>query len=243
MNLLNGLAAWFADPEHWQGADGVPTRLLQHLGYSAAAIIVAIAIALPVGLYIGHTGRGGQVAINIANLGRAIPSLAIIILVFFVAGISVITVVVALGALALPPIVTNTYVGIRSVDREVREAAEGMGMKGPEVLRRVELPIALPIIMAGIRTSAVQVVATATLAAFIGLGGLGRYIIDGLTQRNTPEVLTGALLVALLSIATEYGLAGVQRALVSPGITAAAPGDAALQEPSQAPRAAAEGSF
>lgn len=236
MNVLSGLIAWFSDAANWRGVDGVPWRVLQHLGYSSAAIAIAVAVALPIGLYIGHTGRGGQVAINVANLGRAIPSLAIIILAFFVAGISVVTVLVALAALALPPIVTNTYVGIRSVDPEVRESAEGMGMTGAEVLRQVEVPVALQIVMAGIRTSAVQVVATATLAAFIGLGGLGRYIIDGLTQRNTPEVVAGALLVALLSILTEYGLAALQRALVSPGIAATATTRPALEEPAQAGR-------
>jgi osmoprotectant transport system permease protein len=236
MNVLGGLIAWFSDAANWRGVDGVPWRVLQHLGYSSAAIAIAVAVALPIGLYIGHTGRGGQVAINVANLGRAIPSLAIIILAFFVAGISVVTVLVALAALALPPIVTNTYVGIRSVDPEVRESAEGMGMTGAEVLRQVEVPVALQIVMAGIRTSAVQVVATATLAAFIGLGGLGRYIIDGLTQRNTPEVVAGALLVALLSILTEYGLAALQRALVSPGIAATATTHPALEEPAQAGR-------
>jgi osmoprotectant transport system permease protein len=218
MSVLRGVLEWFADPANWQGADGVPVRSLQHIWYSFAATVGAIAIALPVGLALGHTGRGGQLAINISNLGRAIPSFGIIILVVIVAGLGFTPVFITLVALALPPIVTNSYVGIRAVDPEIREAAEGMGMTGWQVLRRVELPVALPLVMAGIRTSAVQVVATATLAAFIGLGGLGRYIFDGFSQRNTPEVVAGALLVAALSLLTEFALEALQRAVVSQGV-------------------------
>lgn len=218
MNILDGLIQWFADPAQWQGPDGVPTRVFEHIWYSVIATVGATAVALPIGLFIGHTGRGGQVAINISNLGRAIPSFGIIVLVFIVAGIGFTPVLITLVALAIPPIVTNTYVGIRAVDPEVREAAEGMGMTGWQVLTRVEVPVALPLIMAGVRTSAVQVVATATLAAVISLGGLGRYIIDGIPQQNTPEVVAGALLVALLSIGTEYLLSAVQRKVVPAGI-------------------------
>jgi osmoprotectant transport system permease protein len=218
MTVLRGVLEWFADPVHWQGADGIPTRLFEHLWYSLVATLGAIAIALPIGLVLGHTGRGGQLAINISNLGRAIPSFGIIILAFIVAGIGFLPVLVTLVALALPPIVTNTYVGMRAVDPEIREAAEGMGMTGWQVLRRVEMPMAQPLIMAGIRTSAVQVIATATLAAVISLGGFGRYIIDGLAQRNTPEVVAGAILVSALSLLAEYGLGALQRATVSKGL-------------------------
>jgi osmoprotectant transport system permease protein len=222
VNVARGVLEWFADPANWQGVDGVPNRVLQHVWYSLIATVLAVAIALPIGLALGHTGRGGQIAINISNLGRAIPSFGIIILVFILAGIGFTPVLVTLVALALPPIVTNSYVGVRAVDPEVRDAAEGMGMTGWEVLRRVELPVALPLVMAGIRTSAVQVVATATLAAVISLGGLGRYIIDGLSQRNTPEVVAGAVLVAALSLLTEFALSALQRAVVSPGIAGTA---------------------
>ncbi len=223
MNILSGLVEWFTDPANWQGSDGVPARTFEHLWYSLVATLGAIAIALPIGLTLGHTGRGGQIAINISNLGRAIPSFGILVLVFVLAGIGFIPVLITLVALAIPPIITNSYVGIRAVDPEVREAAEGMGMTGWQVLARVELPVALPLIMAGIRTSAVQVVATATLAAVISLGGLGRYIVDGIRQQSTPEVVAGALLVAALSILTEYALAAVQRAVVPPGIAETAP--------------------
>ena len=175
--VVADVIAWLTDPVHWSGPDGIPVRTLQHIWYSLVATTVAAAIALPVGVYVGHTGRGAIVAVNLTNLGRAIPSLGIIILTFIVFGFGVLPILVTLFALAIPPIVTNSYIGVRSVDPDVRQAAEGMGMRGRQVLWRVELPIAMPLIMAGIRTSAVQVVATATLAAFVGLGGLGRYVI------------------------------------------------------------------
>jgi osmoprotectant transport system permease protein len=218
MNVLNGVLTWLTDPVHWSGPDGIPVRTLQHLYYSLLATAIAAAIALPIGVFIGHTGRGALVAVNLTNLGRAIPSLGIIILMFTLVGFGITPVLVALTALAVPPIVTNSYIGVRSVDRDVREAAEGMGMRGRQVLWRIELPVAMPLIMAGIRTSAVQVVATATLAAFVGLGGLGRYLIDGLSQRDLPQVVSGAILVAVLSLLTELVLGRVQTLVVSPGL-------------------------
>ena len=218
MNVVNQVLNWLTDPAQWSGPDGIPVRTLQHLWYSLLATSVAAAIALPIGVFIGHTGRGAVVAVNLTNLGRAIPTLGIIILVFFLAGFGIIPVLVSLVAVAIPPIVTNSYIGVRSVDRDVREAAEGMGMRGRQVLWQVELPVAMPLIMAGIRTSAVQVVATATLAAYVGLGGLGRYLIDGLSQRDLAQVVGGAILVAVLSLATELVLGRVQTMVVSEGL-------------------------
>jgi osmoprotectant transport system permease protein len=218
MDVVADVLAWLTDPAQWSGPDGIPTRTLQHIWYSLLATAIATAVALPIGVFIGHTGRGALVAVNLTNLGRAIPSLGIIILAFFVAGIGFIPVLVTLTVLAIPPIVTNSYTGVRSVDRDVREAAEGMGMRGRQVLWRVELPVAMPLIMAGIRTSAVQVVATATLAAFVGLGGLGRYVIDGFSQRDLAEVVGGAILVAVLSLLTELALGRVQTLVVSQGL-------------------------
>src|SRR5688572_14160326 len=218
MDVVSDVIGWLTDPAQWSGPDGIPVRTLQHLWYSLLATVIAAAIALPIGIFIGHTGRGALVAVNLTNLGRAIPSLGIIILMFTLVGFGIVPVLVALVALAIPPIVTNSYIGIRSVDRDVREAAEGMGMRGRQVLWQVELPVAMPLIMAGIRTSAVQVVATATLAAFVGLGGLGRYLIDGLSQRDLPQVVGGAILVAVLSLATELVLGRVQTLVVSKGL-------------------------
>jgi osmoprotectant transport system permease protein len=219
VNVLNEVIAWLTDPAQWSGPDGIPVRTLQHLWYSLLATAIAAAIALPIGIFVGHTNRGALVAVNLTNLGRAIPSLGIIILIFTLVGFGLVPVLVALVALAIPPIVTNSYIGIRSVDPDVREAAEGMGMRGRQVLWRVELPVATPLIMAGVRTSTVQVVATATLAAFVGLGGLGRYLIDGLSQRDLAQVVGGAILVAVLSLATELVLGRVQTMVVSKGLT------------------------
>ena len=218
MNVVNEVIAWLTDPAQWSGPEGIPVRTLQHLGYSLLATAIAAAIALPIGVLIGHTGRGAVFAVNLTNLGRAIPTLGIIILVFILAGFGIVPVLVALTALAVHPIVTNSYVGVRSVDPEVREAAEGMGMRGRQVLWKVELPVAMPLIMAGIRTSTVQVVATATLAAYVGLGGLGRYLIDGFSQRDLPEVVGGAILVAVLALLIELALGRLQTLVVSRGL-------------------------
>jgi osmoprotectant transport system permease protein len=218
VSVVNEVIAWLTDPAQWSGPDGIPVRTLQHLYYSVVATAIAAAIALPIGIWIGHTGRGALVAVNLTNLGRAIPTLGVIILVFQLAGFGVIPVLVSLTAIAVPPIVTNSYIGVRSVERDVRDAAEGMGMRGRQVLWQVELPVATPLIMAGIRTSAVQVVATATLAAYVGLGGLGRYLIDGLSQRNLAQVVGGAILVAVLSLLTELVLGRVQSLVVPRGL-------------------------
>jgi osmoprotectant transport system permease protein len=218
LNVVNEVIAWLTDPAQWSGPEGIPVRTLQHLGYSLLATAIAAAIALPIGVLIGHTGRGAVFAVNLTNLGRAIPTLGIIILVFILAGFGIVPVLVALTALAVPPIVTNSYAGVRSVDPEVREAAEGMGMRGRQVLWKVELPVAMPLIMAGIRTSTVQVVATATLAAYVGLGGLGRYLIDGFSQRDLPEVVGGAILVAVLALLIELALGRLQTLVVSRGL-------------------------
>ncbi len=218
MNVIADVVSWLTDPAQWSGPDGIPVRTLQHLWYSLLATAIAAAVALPIGVFIGHTGKGALFAVNLTNLGRAIPSLGIIILMFTLVGFGLVPVLVALIALAVPPIVTNSYIGIRSVDRDVREAAEGMGMRGRQVLWQVELPVATPLIMAGVRTSTVQVVATATLAAFVGLGGLGRYLIDGLSQRDLPQVVGGAILVAVLSLLTELALGRVQALVVPRGL-------------------------
>ena len=218
MSVVSDVVGWLTDPAQWSGPDGIPVRTLQHIWYSLLATALAAAIALPIGVFIGHTGRGALFAVNLTNLGRAIPTLGIIILVFLLAGYGFIPVLVSLTALAIPPIVTNSYTGIRSVDPDVRESAQGMGMRGRQVLWRVELPVAMPLIMAGIRTSAVQVVATATLAAYIGLGGLGRYVIDGFSQRDLAEIVGGAILVAALSLLTELVLGRVQTLVVSKGL-------------------------
>ena len=215
---------WFTTAEHWRGDFGVPHRLTEHVVMSAASVVTAALLALPVGIWLGHRGRGGALAINLANVGRAVPSLAILALTQQAIGLSgwpgfgARPAFVALVALAVPPLVTNAYVGMRGVDRDVVEAARGMGMTGWELVRRVEVPIALPLIMAGLRTATVNVVATASLAALTAWGGLGRFIIDGFGQRDNVQIVAGALLAGLLALVTELGLAGVQRIVVSKGL-------------------------
>lgn len=216
--LISQLIHWFTASAQWHGNDGIPHRTGQHVWYVLVSTVIGAVIALPVGIGLGHSGRGGLLAINISNIGRAIPSFGLIILVFLLIGYGFLPVLVALVALAIPPMVTNSYVGMRAVDPAVRQAATAMGMTDWQQLWRVELPIALPLVMAGVRTSAVQVMSTATLAAYVGLGGLGRYLIDGLAQQDLIQVVGGAILVAILAIVTELVLGWSQKHMVSKGL-------------------------
>ena len=218
MTLLYNTLRWLTDPAHWQGPDGIPIRLMQHIQLSAEAVAIGALIALPIGIGLGHFGRFGNLAINISNAGRAVPSFAILVIAFQAFGLGDAPIILALTALAIPPMVTNSYVALREVDADIKEAARGMGYRELAQLVRVELPLAVPLIMAGIRTSAVQVVATATLAAIVAGGGLGRYIVDGFATQIYTKVFAGALLVALLALATELSLAALQRALTPRGL-------------------------
>jgi osmoprotectant transport system permease protein len=226
MNALTEMVRWFGDSVNWVGTAGVPTRLVEHIELSAAAVAIAATLALPLGLYIGHTGRGEFVAVSAANLGRAIPSFGILAFVFpftlrYLPGFGFWPTLIAMFLLAIPPILTNTYVGIKNVDRDTVEAARGMGMSEGQILARIELPLAAPLVVAGLRTAAVQVIATATLGAFVAWGGLGRFIVDGFAQQDHGMILAGAVLVAALAIVAEISLALVERA-VTPRRTSAA---------------------
>jgi osmoprotectant transport system permease protein len=223
IEFLGEVAAWFADPATWSGRDGIPVRLWEHLWISGVSLAAAVAIGLPLGLAIGHTGRGARAVVAIANIGRAVPSLglmglAFILLLPFGLGVGPLPTIIALTALGIPPIVVNAYVGLREVDRELVEAARGMGMRAGEILGRVEIPIALPVILAGVRTSAVQIVATATLAAAIGGGTLGQIIYIGFNVGDQVRIFGAALVVAALSIGTEIAFGALQRAATSPGL-------------------------
>ena len=225
MTLLADTVRWFTDPAHWQGSDAISTRILEHLELSALAVLIGCAIALPIGLYLGHTGRFGFVAVNVANVGRALPSLALLALALPIAfalglGLGFWPTLIAMVPLALPPVLTNAYVAVRNVDADVIEAARGMGMSERGILRRVELPLGLPLILSGVRTGAVNVVATATLGALVAWGGLGRYIVDGLALQEYDRLFAGALLVALLAIAVEVAFGTFERVATSPGIRA-----------------------
>ncbi len=225
MNLLVDTLRWFVDAAHYRGSDAVQLRLLEHVELSGLAVIVSAAVALPIGLYLGHTGRLGFVAVNIANLGRALPSLALLALALPVAfslglGLGFWPTLFSLIPLAIPPMLTNAYVGVRAVDPDVIESARGMGLSEAGILRRVEVPLALPLILAGMRTAAVNVVATATLGALVAGGGLGRYIVDGLGLQEYDRLFAGALLVAALAIVVEVAFGTFERRATSPGLHA-----------------------
>jgi osmoprotectant transport system permease protein len=218
MSILGDVFHWFVTPARWSGSDGIPVRLAEHLHLSFESVALGALIALPIGILLGHFGRLGNLAINISNVGRALPSFGILVLAFQAFGLGDLPIVVALTALAVPPMLTNSYVALREVDRDVRDAARGMGYRELAQLVRVELPLAVPLIMAGVRTSAVQVVATATLAALVAGGGFGRYIVDGLAQQDYTKLIGGAILVAVLALGTEGALWSLERLLVPRGI-------------------------
>jgi osmoprotectant transport system permease protein len=218
MEILDQVVAWFADPARWSGPDGIPVRLLEHLRYTGIAVGISLLIALPLGLALGHTGRGGFLAVGAANIGRALPSYALLLIFFPIFGFGDEAPILALVLLSIPPILTNTFVGMREVDRDLVEAGRGVGMTELQVLRGVELPAAMPVILAGIRTSAVQAVATATLAALVAGGGLGRYIVDGFALQDYGRLVGGAILVALLAVLTERAFALLERAAVPRGV-------------------------
>ena len=214
--MLSSLIDWFSAPAQWSSTTGIPARLLQHLGYTALAVLVGAVIAIPVGAVIGHTGRGRLVVVGAANGLRALPELGVLVLFVLLIGLGLTPVVLALTLLAIPPLLAGTYAGVSGVDRSAVDAARGMGMTERQILLRVEIPNALPLMVAGLRTAVLQVVATATIAAFVSLGGLGRYIVDGQAQRDFTQMAGGAILVALLAIVLEVTLQGLQRA-VTPG--------------------------
>jgi len=225
VEFLGKVVAWFTAPASWSGNDTIPLRLWEHVSLSAVSLALAALIALPLGLYIGHTDRGSRLVVAIANIGRAVPSLGWLgialpftLALFHADGLGFLPACIALVALGIPPIVTNTYAGLHEVDRDLLDAGRGMGMAELQLLRRVEVPIALPVIMAGVRSSAVTIVATATLAAVVGGGTLGAFILDGLFNNDQPRIFGAALLVALLSILTELSFGYLQRRAVSPGL-------------------------
>jgi osmoprotectant transport system permease protein len=223
MEFIGDVVAFFADGSNWSGTGGILERTLEHLGLSAFSMAVAAGIAIPPALYLGHTGRGGLLAVSIVNIGRAIPSFAIVALALPISinlglGLGFWPTFMALVALALPPMFTNTFTGIREVDQTTVEAARGMGMKEAEILRGIEMPIASPVILAAVRVTAVQVVATATLGAWVAWGGLGRYILDGFSQRDNVEVFVGGALVGVLAIATDLFFSLVERRAVPVGL-------------------------
>jgi len=225
MDLLARIAAWLTDPAQWQGPAGIPTRVIEHLEISAAALAIAAVVGLTSGIWVGHTGRRAGFAVNLANLGRALPTFAVMAIVLPVTaafdpqlGFKVYPAVIALAVLAIPPLLVNAYVGVSGVDREIVEAGRANGMRERQLLRQVELPLAIPALFTGIRSATSQVIATATLAAVFGGPGLGRFLVDGYAQLDYPQMWSGVILVGGLFAVVELFLAGLQRALTSPGV-------------------------
>lgn len=231
--LMPDILGFFMDPTHWQGETGIPNRLLEHLFISGLGILAGTLIALPIGLYIGHTGRGASLAINLANIGRAVPSYAMMVipLPFTLAlapvlgysptlGLNFLPIFLAMTFLAIPPILVNTFAGLRAVDHDLIEAGRGMGLTEFQILRRIELPLASSVIVGGFRTATLQVIATATIGAILSGGGLGRFIIDGIAQglAGQSSIYAGAVLVSALAIGVDLALSQAQRHLTPRGV-------------------------
>lgn len=214
---MSGLFSFLFAGSSWAaGPDSIPTRLGEHLLYTLITLVIAFAIAFPIGLLIGHTGRGAFLSINIGNAGRALPTLGLLTLLVLLMALGILPVIIALVILAIPPIMTSTYAGIRAVEPEIVDAARGMGMTEWQILFQAELPAALPIIVGGLRIATLQVVSTATVAAYVTLGGLGRFLIDGQDQQDYPQMFAGAVLVAVLAIVLDVMFVGL-RYVAAPG--------------------------
>jgi osmoprotectant transport system permease protein len=213
VTTLSATWDWLTDAAHWSGDNGVGHRLAEHLFLTVVCLALSCAIALPVALVLGHLGKGGALAVNLSNVGRAVPTFAVLVLLLLspIGPYGQWPTIIALVLFAVPPLLTNAYVGMRGVDADVVRAARGMGMTGPQMLFRVELPLALPLVLTGVRIAAVQLVATATVAALAGGGGLGRIITAGFNLASTPQVVAGAVLVALLALVVEAVFEGAGR--------------------------------
>jgi osmoprotectant transport system permease protein len=240
---LSHVWTWLNDPANWKGMNGVPTLVRQQLAYTVIAVVIALIIALPLGLLIGHTGRGAAAIGGLANAARAVPVLGLLLLLVVWLSPKIhktsaipglvqrggfpyfVPLMIVLLLLAIPPILTNTYAGVQNVDREARDAARGMGMTGAQVVRKVEFPCALPLIMSGVRSATLQVLATATIAAYVPLlGGLGSLIYSGDQSITSPSygypvMVAAGILVALLAVIVDLVLVGVQRLVVSRGLS------------------------
>ena len=218
MNLIDQALAFLTDPMNWTGATGIPQRMLEHLGYTALTMALALIVAVPLGLWVGHTGRGSGVVVGITGALRLLPTLGLLTLFTLLMGLGLLPPILALVLLAIPPILSGTYSGVASVSPALVDGARAMGMTERQALTRVEIPVALPVILGGIRNAALQVLATVTIVAYINLGGLGRYLIDGLAVRDYSRMLASVVLVAVLALAADGILALIQRLVTSPGL-------------------------
>ncbi|MFF2305264.1 ABC transporter permease [Streptomyces sp. NPDC058128] len=224
MTTLADAWSWLTTSAHWSGENGIGHRLAEHLLLTVVCLAISCAIALPVALVLGHLGKGGALAVNLSNVGRAVPTFAVLVLLLLspIGSYGPWPTIIALVLFAVPPLLTNAYVGMRGVDPDVVRAARGMGMTGRQTLTLVEVPLALPLILTGVRIAAVQLVATATVAALAGGGGLGRIITAGFNLASTPQVVAGACLVAVLALLVEGVFEGAQR-LAPAGVRGSGP--------------------
>ena len=220
-NALGQALAWLAEPERWSGPSGIPMRMLEHLGYTVLGVAVAAAIAIPIGLLVGHTGRGKGVAVAAAGAARALPTLGLVTLFALLLGLGLTAPLLAFVILAIPSLLAGAYSAVESVDPVTVDAARAQGMTGWQVLTRVEVPLGMPLIVGGFRGATVQVVATAMLAAYVGNGGLGRYIFLGLGSQDYPQMIAGSLLVIALALALDLLLLLTQRLTAARGLRAA----------------------
>ena len=224
MSIVQDTVDWFTSGDQWTGDEGIPHRVLEHLQYSGLAFLITVVIALPAGLVLGHVrGRRaarlmGFLTLGSANAARALPTLGLLILAVLLTSGGLVPTLIPLIVLAIPPVLVNAYAGVQQVEAQLRDAAAGMGLTGRQVLWKVELPVALPLILLGLRTAAIQIVSTATIAAYVGLGGLGRFIIDGLKQQEYGSSTGGAILVIGLAFLIQVIFTGIYRLSVSPGL-------------------------
>lgn len=210
MSVVADTIDWLTDPVNRTGPDGFVSRSVEHLGYTAETIAIAAVIAIPIGLYIGHTGRFRGAAVAVTGAFRALPTLGLLVLIVLYLGIGLTPTLIALTVLAVPPLLAGAYSGLESVDRQTIDAARAMGMTELQILRKVEIPLALPIIVGGFRSAVLQVVATATVAAYVGLGGLGRYLIDGQAISDYAQMAGGSVLVIVLALLLDGVFAALQ---------------------------------
>lgn len=211
MSLVSNTIDWLGDSANWSGDGGIPHRLVQHLGYTSLTLVISAAIAIPIGLWIGHTGRLRGLAVVTSGALRALPTLGVLTYASLYTGLGIKAAIFSLVLLAIPPLLAGAYAGLESVDRQTIDAARAMGMTEWQILTKVEVPLALPLLIGGFRSATLQVVATATVVAFIGNGGLGRYLLDGLAVSDYPQIVGGSVVVIVLALALDALFALLQR--------------------------------
>ncbi|MDH6237200.1 ABC transporter permease subunit [Cryobacterium sp. CG_9.6] len=223
MNFFVDALAWLFDPANYVGSNAIGIRLLEHLWFTFVTLVFASAIAIPLGFLIGHTGRGRGLAVGTSGAFRAIPTLGLLTLVALSVGIGLTAPYVALTVLAIPPILAGAYTGFQAIDRATIDAARAVGMSEWQIVRKVELPLGLPLLIGGLRSAALQIVATATLAAYVANFGLGRFLFTGLKNLDYAQMLGGSILVILLALALEGFFTVLQKLVVPRGVAAGRP--------------------